>query len=246
MISIIVPVYNAEKFISKTIKSVIIQTYRDWELICVDDGSTDNSRRVIESFGDKRIRVVNNESGQKGAAGARNYGVSVAKGEYIAFLDADDVWRPEKLKKTLDFMIKKGAAFAFTAYDYGDKNAKSLGKTVHVPEIMPYEKALSRTVIFTSTVMFDLSKITKEEIRMPYVASEDTATWWNILRSGRVAYGLDESLVIYRRSRNTLSANKLKAIVRIWRLYRHRENMGFLKSLWHLIAWAFMAVARRL
>ena len=99
MISIIVPVYNAEKFISKTIKSVIIQTYRDWELICVDDGSTDNSRRVIESFGDKRIRVVNNESGQKGAAGARNYGVSVAQGEYIAFLDADDVWRPEKLKK---------------------------------------------------------------------------------------------------------------------------------------------------
>ena len=83
------------------------------ELICVDDGSTDNSRRVIESFGDKRIRVVNNESGQKGAAGARNYGVSVAKGEYIAFLDADDVWRPEKkLKKTLDFGDKKGAAFA--------------------------------------------------------------------------------------------------------------------------------------
>ena len=246
MISIIIPVYNAEKFISDTIKSVVAQTYKDWELILVDDGSNDKSREIIDSFGDERIKCVQNKSGRKGAAGARNYGISVAEGRYIAFLDADDIWRNEKLERTLAFLQKKEAAFVFTAYDYGDKNAKSRGKMVHVPEEMKYEQALSRTVIFTSTVMFDLEKISKKEITMPYIESEDTATWWKILRSGVTAYGLDDSLVIYRRSWNSLSANKIIAVRRIWRLYRNHENLGFFSSIYHLIGWAVRAVARRL
>ena len=246
MISIIIPVYNAEKFIEGTVKSVISQTYKDWELILVDDGSNDKSKEIIDSFKDERIKCVPNKSGRKGAAGARNYGVSIAEGRYIAFLDADDIWREGKLEKTFAFLQKKEAAFVFTAYDYGDKNARSRGKMVHVPEEMKYEQALSRTVIFTSTVMFDLEKISKKEISMPYIESEDTATWWNILRSGVTAYGLDDSLVIYRRSWNSLSANKIIAVRRIWRLYRNHENLGFFSSVYHLIGWAVRAVARRL
>jgi len=246
MISIIVPVYNAEKYIKKTIDSVKAQTYSDWELILVDDGSTDNSAQEILASNDERIRYVRNESGKKGAAGARNYGISIALGRYIAFIDADDIWQKDKLQKTLDYMERNEYEFVFTAYDFGDENAESVGKTVHVPKDLTYKKALSRTVIFTSTVMFDLNKLEKDMIYMPYIASEDTATWWNVLRSGVVAHGLDESLVIYRRSSGTLSANKFVAIKRIWGLYRKNEKFGILKSMLYMIGWAWRAVARRM
>ena len=170
MISIIVPVYNAEKYIKKTIDSVKAQTYSDWELILVDDGSTDNSAQEILASNDERIRYVRNESGKKGAAGARNYGISIALGRYIAFIDADDIWQKDKLQKTLDYMERNEYEFVFTAYDFGDENAESVGKTVHVPKDLTYKKALSRTVIFTSTVVFDLNKLEKDMIYMPYIA----------------------------------------------------------------------------
>ena len=245
-VSIIIPVYNSEKYLRQCLDSVINQTFKDIEIIVINDGSTDNSLQIIQEYVNKysNIKLINKQN--EGCYKARNIGLETATGEYIAFLDADDIWRPEKLKKTLDFMTKKGAAFAFTAYDYGDKNANSLGKTVHVPEIMPYEKALSRTVIFTSTVMFDTEKIDMEIIHMPQVPSEDTATWWRILKSGYVAYGLDENLAIYRRPGKSLSSNKLVAIERIWFLYRNIADLSVIKSFYYFVGWAVRATLRRL
>ena len=248
MVSIVVPVYNAADYIANTIEMVCNQTYKDWELILVDDASTDGSAEVIEeiiSSSKKRIRLIKKDV-NAGAAAARNTGIDNTMGRYIAFLDADDVWKSDKLEKQIEFMEKSGAAFSFHSYEFGDENAKPTGKVVHAPSSLTFKKALSRTVIFTSTVMFDMEKIDTEIIHMPQVPSEDTATWWRILKSGYVAYGLDENLTIYRRPKKSLSSNKLEAISRIWFLYRNIAGLSVFASLFYFGGWAVRATLRRL
>lgn len=248
LVSIITPVYNAEDFIEKTIESVRNQTVSDFEFLLVDDDSTDKStavvRRICEETGDKRLKLIIND-GEKCAAGARNKGLSESKGRFVTYIDADDLWEPDKLEKQLKFMADNDATFSFTSYEFCDADGESLGKTVHVPMTLNYKEALTRTTIFTSTVMFDTEKIAREELKMPIIKSEDTALWWRILRGGVVAYGLDEVLVKYRRVGVTLSSNKLNAIKRIWALYRVAEGFGVLKSFFLFISWAFRTFMRR-
>ena len=251
MVSIIVPVYRAQAYIAETIAMVRKQTYHDWELILVDDASPDDSAKLIQEMIDEksteteRIRLIRKEKNE-GAAKARNTGIALAQGRYIAFLDADDIWFPDKLEKELAFMKQMHAGFAFTAYEFGDENAKGTGKTVTVPERLTYRKALSRTVIFTTTVIFDTKVIPKELIRMPEVESEDTATWWKILRAGYTAYGLNEVLAIYRRPEKSLSSNKLIAMKRIWNLYRKEEKLALPDSVFCFCLWAIRATLRRI
>ena len=244
-VSIIVPVYNAQQYLHKTISSVLEQTYQDWELILVNDASTDHSIAVCEEFKDSRIHILHHKDG-KGAASARNTGIDAAKGRYLAFLDADDVWRPQKLERELNKMKETGCAFVFTSYEYGDEEANGKGKIAHVPATLTYKDALKNTIVFTSTVLFDTTVIKKEYIRMPMVESEDTATWWQILKTGIVATGIDEALVIYRRPASSLSSNKLRAIQRIWRLYRNVEKFSLIKSSYYFIHYAVRTTLRRL
>ena len=249
MISIVTPVYNAATFIRQTIEMVQAQTYTDWELLLVDDGSKDGSAEVIESYlkenPDARIRLIN-KGCNEGAALTRNRGIKEAKGRYIAFLDADDVWLADKLETQMAFMERKNAGFVYSAYEFGDEEAIGTGRIVHVPETLTYKKALSRTVIFTTTVLLDTKKISKELIYMPNVPSEDSATWWQILRAGNVAYGLDQVLAIYRRPAKSLSSNKLKAIQRIWYLYRKVEKLPLIPSCIAFVGWAYRATVRRI
>lgn len=248
MVSIVVPVYNAGKYIGETIDMVMGQTYDRFELILVNDCSADNSVEVIkkkqEAYGEV-IRLIDlKENG--GAAAARNAGIDAAKGEFLAFLDADDIWLPEKLSREVAFIKEKDAAFVFCSYEFGDEEAKPTGRVVKAPSCITFRKALSRTVIFTSTVLFDLKKLTKDEVHMPIIESEDTATWWSILKRGNVAYGLDEVLVIYRRPAKSLSSNKFKAIKRIWGLYRNIAELSAIESAWYFVGWAFRATLRRI
>ena len=249
MISIVTPVYNAAAFIRQTMEMVQAQDYTDWELLLVDDCSKDRSCEIIEEYlkekPDERIRLIKKEKNE-GAALSRNRGIREAKGRYIAFLDADDVWLPHKLKTQMDFMNEQGCGFVFSAYEFGDEEAVGTGRIVHVPESLTYKKALSRTVIFTTTVLLDTEKIPKELIYMPNVPSEDSATWWQILRAGHVAKGIDEVLAIYRRPAKSLSSNKLKAIQRIWYLYREVERLSFWQSCVAFVGWAYRATVRRL
>ena len=246
LISIVVPVYNAADFIKATISAVQAQTYTKWELLLVDDCSSDCSCEIIkrESDNDNRIRLIQQEV-NKGAAAARNRGVMEASGQYICFLDADDLWDLNKLKKQIDFINSKSAGFIFTGYEFADEFGNGLGKIVQVPEEITYEQALKNTTIFTSTVMIDRNIVDDEDILMPNIPSEDTATWWNILKKYGIGYGLNENLVKYRRSVNTLSSNKVVAVKRIWNLYRKHEKLSFVKSLYCMFFWAFRAVARR-
>lgn len=270
LVSIIVPVYQAQAYIEQTIGMVRQQTYENWELVLVDDRSGDGSVDVIErtlagyshhSIQDvpdnverieeyvcdkkRRIFLVCKERNE-GAARARNTGLLVAKGRYIAFLDADDIWLTDKLTKELAFMDKRRAGFVFCAYEFGDEAGQPTGKVVHVPPQLTYQKALSRTVIFTTTVVIDRQKIPDKLIRMPAVPSEDTATWWQILRAGYVAYGLDEVLAVYRRPARSLSSNKFKAVKRIWNLYRRQEGLSVAASAFYFVFWAYRATVRRI
>ena len=245
LVSVVVPVYNAEKWIEDTILTVKSQTYRNWELILVNDGSKDASLKIMEQYSSDRIIIID-EGGNHKAAYTRNRGVREAKGRFICFIDADDLWSPDKLEKQIDFMLKKDAAFSFTGYEFADADGIGVRKMVHVPDTINYRQALKNTTIFTSTVMFDMTKLTKEDIKMPEVPSEDTATWWKLLRSGVTGYGLDEMLTLYRRGTGTLSSNKFTAIKRIWNLYRNVEKLSLPVTMICFICWAFRAVLRRI
>lgn len=246
LVSIVIPVYNAECYLEETAGSLVSQSYSEWEVLWIDDGSTDKSPELLDALASKepRFRVFHIEN--SGAALARNRGVSEAEGRYLAFLDADDLWEPDKLEKELEYLKEKDAAFVYTGYEFADERGAGTGKVVEVPETLTYKQALKNTTIFTSTVLFDMEKTGKERLFMPQIKSEDTALWWRLLREGYTAWGLNENLVKYRRAGKSLSSNKLEAVRRIWNLYRKAEKLSVPYSIYNFIFWAFRAVARRI
>lgn len=248
LVSIVVPVYNAERFIEETIQSVLNQTYTNWELILVDDKSTDKSIELITPYlkKDNRIRLLRNKTNMY-AALTRNNGVAVAKGRYIAFLDADDLWVETKLEKQVAFMYEKVCAFSFTGYEFANAGGVANGKKVHVPETITYKQALKNTTIFTSTVMLDMSKLSKSDIEMPNLRrGQDTATWWKLLKLLPKAEGLNVQLSYYRRTAGTISSNKLLALKRTWQLYRNVEQLNRIRSAGYFACYCISAARRRI
>lgn len=245
LVSIVVPVYNAEKYIKDTVDSVLAQTYDNWELILVENGSTDGTPEILKEFKDPRIKCLWAE-GNIGAARARNWGVENSTGRFVGYIDADDLWVPDKLEKQIKFMTDNNIGFCFTGYEFGTEDAKPTGKIVIVPDKISYKQALRNTTIFTSTVIFDTTIVPREKIDMPIIKSEDTALWFKLLREGYEACGLNENLTIYRRPANSLSSNKLEAVRRIWNLYRKSEKLNFFYSCFCMIGWGFRAVKRRI
>ena len=249
MISVIIPVYNIEKYIAETLESIVSQNIPDMEIILVDDMSTDGSADVIREFEashpDADIRLI--EPGKKlKACGARNLGIKESRGRYLAFLDGDDLWMSGKLEKQIAFMTKNGCGFSFTGYEFADEQARPMGKIVKVPRMITYKQALKNTTIFTSTVIFDTDIVRKDDIEFPDILSEDTALWFKLLRIGYKCCGLNENLTLYRRTGNSLSSDKSDAARRIWNLYRKSEKLPFLYSVLCFAGWGFNAVKRRI
>lgn len=247
LVSIIIPVYNASRFLEETINSIQKQTYSNWEAIFIDDCSSDNSYNLIKKYQkeDKRIKLIKNKT-NSGAAVSRNNGIDHAEGDYLCFLDADDKWHPEKLEKQINFMQELNCEFSFTGYQFANEKCNPNGKIVSVPDKINYKQALKNTTIWTSTVMFDMNKLSKEDIRMPNIKrGQDTATWWKVLKKIQYAYGLNEVLSYYRRTNNSLSANKLTALKRTWNLYRNVEHLNIKSSLYNFCWYCFNAVRRR-
>lgn len=245
LVSIIIPVYNAEKFLKDTINCVVNQTYENWELLLINDCSNDNSKKVAKSFVSDKIKWIDMKQ-NGGAALARNKGIEVSKGKYLCYLDADDLWEKEKLEKQVKFMQEKDCAFSFTGYEFADAKGVPNGKKVFIPQKMNYKQALKNTTIWTTTVMFDMEKLTKEDIYMPNVKrGQDTATWWKVLKKIDYAYGLNEILSYYRRTNDSLSANKIKALKRTWHLYRKVEQLNLVYSIYNFLWYCFNAIKRR-
>jgi teichuronic acid biosynthesis glycosyltransferase TuaG len=248
LVSIVVPVYNSQEYLEDTIKTVEDQTYKNWELILVDDCSIDNSVDIIEKHmkqGNKISLIKLKEN--SGAAIARNAGMKAAEGKYIAFLDADDLWKPNKLEVQLEFMKNGNYVFTYTGYEFADKFGHPSGKVVNVPRALNYYQALRNTIIFTSTVILDVNELGKEIIKMPNVKrGQDAATWWKILRAGHIAHGLNMNLSLYRRGNTTLSSNKFRAVKRTWMLYRKVEKLSIPFATFNFIGYAYNAIKKRI
>ena len=248
LVSIVTPVYNAADFLDQTIKTVQAQTYENWELLLIDDVSSDNSLEIIKAAqkDDVRIKLIQQPK-NAGAAKARNAGTLAAKGRFIAFLDADDLWVPEKLEKQVGFALSNEYAFVFSSYQFADEAGEPTAAPVTIPTDITYEQSLKNPIIWTSTVLLDVDLISRDLMLMPDVRrGQDAATWWRILRETKIkAYGMQESLAYYRRTNASLSANKMKAIKRTWYLYRNVEKLNLVKSSFVFCFYAFNAVRKR-
>lgn len=244
-ISIIIPVYNEEKWIKQTIENIKEQTYTNYEIILVDDGSTDKSKQIMQGYKEKDITLISLDE-NKGPAIARNEGLKVATGRYICFQDADDLWDKHKLEKQIKFMKKNDCAFSYTAFKYFKDNKTKKDKIVEIPLLLDYKKALKDTRILTASVMIDRNKIDSELLQMPNIPAEDVATWWQILKSGFLAYGLNEVLVYYHITSNRLTSNKFKSAKNRWNIYRKIEKFNIFQSLYYFTFYIFNAIRKRL
>lgn len=245
LVSIIIPVYNAEKYIKETIETIKNQTYTKWEAIFVDDCSKDNSVKIINEQLSTNIKLICLKK-HSGTAIARNEGIKVAKGRFLSFLDADDLWDSKKIEKQLEFMKNNNYSFTYTAYKYINENNTKQSKKINVQEKLEYKEALKNTRILSISVMIDLENIKKDDCYMVNVMNEDIATWWKILKKGHVAYGLNEVLVYYRRYKNSKTSSKLKNATYRWELYRKEEGLSLLKSIYYFIHYAFYGIIKRI
>lgn len=245
LVSIIVSLYNKERYIEKTIKNIKEQSYSDWELIIVDDCSTDRSYAIAKGYENEQIYVIRNDKRQ-GVAKTRNIGLKRAKGKYICFQDADDLWESTKLEKQIRFMKQKQCAFSYTAFKYMKEDGTKRKRMVKVQEALSYEEALKNIRILTISAMIDITKIDKELLKMPDVPSEDIATWWNILEKGYITYGLNECLVYYRQTPKSLTSNKIQSAKNRWYLYRKYKHFTFFKALYYFLHYAIYAIIKRI
>ena len=243
-ISVITPAYNAADFIDETIQSVINQTFTDWEMIIVDDASLDNTYAKISDWvsRDGRIKAIKLEK-NSGVAAARNTALAAAKGDFIAFLDADDLWMPEKLETQYNFMRDNGYVLTYTEYKTFFGDDKDSAKLVRVPRVMTYSSIFKNTAIACLTVMVD--RKTAGDFRMPQLLhTEDQCTWQMILSRGYKAYALCQPLSLYRRSEGSLTDNKLKVIKRQWYTYRNYHKLSVIKSTYYFISYAINAAIK--
>ncbi|MGG3891250.1 glycosyltransferase family 2 protein [Metabacillus fastidiosus] len=245
LVSIITPAYNASEFISETIDSVKAQTFSNWEMIIVDDCSSDHTREIVRKAveKDKRIKLI--ELPQNGGpANARNVAINAAKGDFLAFLDSDDLWLPHKLERQLSFMEEHDIAFSYTMYQMMDQKGEKKVTLIHVPPSIVYKDLLKNTIIGTLTVMLDKRKTGNIQLFPARNCSEDYGLWLSILAKGITAYGINEELALYRKCENSLSSNKLKSALKTWNTYRKIERLNIFASCWYFMNYSLRALKK--
>lgn len=227
----IIPVYNVSRYIACTLDSILRQSYKDVEIVLVDDCSTDNSAEIIKKYVSVHLNVVYLKlEKNQGAAVARNTALNAAKGRYVAFLDSDDMWCEGKLEKQLAFMEERDAAFSCTAMDVIDAYGNPLGSVRQVREMIDYDFLLHNTMIATSTVIVDRNKI--GNFHMPLRrGGQDYATWLMLMRDGIICHGLNEVLSRYRVLSDSLSSNKWKSIRQVWQIQTQDEGIPKLEAI---------------
>ncbi|WP_062514365.1 glycosyltransferase family 2 protein [Halobacillus sp. KGW1] len=241
-VCIITPTYNADAYILDTIRSVRAQTYINWEMIIVDDGSIDNTIDLVKDqlYLDSRIILIQSSKNQ-GPAYARNKGIMASNSRYIAFLDSDDIWHPNKLERQIAFMKKMDASFTFTSYRIMKENGQTTDKVMNVSEQVTYASLLKNTSIGTLTVMLDKQKLGAVQMPLQSNCSEDYGMWLNILSKGEVAYGLNEVLAFYRKRHKSLSSNKWISARKTWNTYRKVLEISIPSSCWCFLHYGYNA-----
>ena len=242
-VSIIVPMYNAEKFIGKTIESVLAQTYQNWEMLIMNDVSTDNSLAIVSVYAkkDERIKIVNTEK-NVGVVKGRNFLIDLASGKYIAFLDADDYWHNKKLEKQIKFIKEKNASISCTEYTRVKENEEKINDVI-IKEEISYNDMLKNNYLGCLTVIYDAEKIGKRYFK-ELEKNEDYVLWLEIVKDVNTIYGLKENLAYYRVLDNSRSSNKVKTAKVRWEIYRKIEKLSLLKSIYYFLHYAIRAVLK--
>lgn len=245
LVSVITPLYNAENYIKDTIRSVQAQTYTNWEMIIIDDASADTSTVIVEQMQeqDARIRLLRNEE-NRGVAFARNYGIQEARGRYIAFLDSDDLWLPDKLQMQVETMHRTDCGFCYGNCQVIDAKGNTCAKNRVAPEKMNYKQLLYGNPIPCLTVVID--RWLAGQIEMPIMGHEDYATWLGILRE-RLPYAIGVGKIVaqYREVDRSLSGNKRKAAGWQWSIYRKYLHFSVIKSVYYFISYVYHALKKR-
>lgn len=230
LVSVIMLAYNAEKTIEDSIKSVLSQNYKEFEYIIINDASTDRTEQIITDYMNKdcRIRYHKNLK-NSGVAFSRELGISLSAGEYVAFIDSDDIWMENKLSEQVSFVEKnEDAEFVFTGSRFIDGDGDVKQFTFNVPETVTYSELLKQNVISCSSVL-----VKREYLEGVFVPDdrmhEDFVAWLNVLKRGIVAYGINKPLLIYRLAFNSRSGNKIKAAKMTWLVYKHIGLNVFLR-----------------
>lgn len=251
LVSVIMPNYNGERFVGDSIQSVINQTYRNWELLVVDDGSKDRSEQIVQAFAlrDPRVRPLKTtfQKVARGPAAARNTGIQEARGRYIAFLDSDDLWLPQKLERQIGFMQKNKAPFSFTWYEVITEGGQKIGeKTPQVP-FVTYRQLLKDCIIGCLTAVYDSQILGKQLINMhPLDRFADYSLWLKLLKQTPQADCVPQILAQYRLVGGSISANKLHAAKHNWDLLRQVEGLSLLPALYYFTCYALKGVSTKL
>ena len=235
LVSIISPLYNSEQFLKQCIDSVRAQTHENWEHLIIDDCSTDDGPNLIKQYAEKDHRIKYHRLSENSGAGiARNEAIKMAKGDYIAFLDSDDMWHREKLSKQLAFMQENGHYFSFTSYGTMNAKGEPTEKVIHAKSEITYNSALYKNPIGCLTVMYDVAYFGKRY--MPTIRKrQDYALWLQLLKKTN-GYGLNEVLALYRTGNASISANKLDLLKYEWKIYREVEGLSLFKSAFYLVS----------
>jgi len=241
LVSIIMPAYNCGDFIGATLDSVINQSYKNWEVIIVDDCSTDNTADVVQEYikKDNRIKYHKLEK-NSGAAVARNKAVDLASGKYMAFLDSDDVWFPEKLTKQIGFMEQNDYGFTCTSYTKIDEQGEYLNRTIVAQPKRDYDGVL-KTCPGNSTVVYNAEKLGK--FKIPDIKKRnDYVMWLQVIKKEKYLYGIEEPLGSHRIRTEGISSNNKSLVGYHWKVYREIENLSLLKSSYLMVYWVVATV----
>ncbi|MEH6514824.1 MAG: glycosyltransferase [Maribacter arcticus] len=243
-VSIITAVYNSSSFIEEMVESVIGQSHENWELILIDDFSADTSRQIIKKYmeTDERIHLIENNE-NLGPAPTRNKGISFATGDFLSFLDSDDIWHSNFLKKSLNFAVENNFEFVFASYERCDEQLNPQLKDFIVPEKVNYTDVLKSCPIACLTALIDIRRIGK--FYMPDLKKrQDWCLWLAILKEVPYAYGIKEPMAIYRMRKHSISRNKLKLIPYVWKVFRNVEKKNVFYSLYLLNIWALSGLKK--
>lgn len=245
-VSIITPCYNAESVIAKTIESAIKQTCIDWEMLIVDDCSTDDSAKIINQYAskDNRIKYFKTKAPSGSPSIPRNIGIENSKGKYIAFLDADDIWLPDKLQKEVEFLEDNGHDLGYSYYEKMDWEGKRDNRIIKTRKTTTYNKLLKSNSIpcLTSIIRREIIGTT----RFKQIPQEDFCFWLDILKKGYTAHNLCEVTALYREAQTSRSANKLDMFKGYWNVIRNHQHIGFIPSCYYMITYTIMGFAKYL
>ena len=240
-VSVITPVFNAVEFLPQTLRSVQTQSLDDWEHILVEDGSTDGSAGLLEkaALADSRIRLLRTP-GRSGPARARNLGLECARGEYAAFLDADDLWLPHKLKHCVAWMMSNNYAFIYHDYRHISRDGKKTGALITGPDRLDFQSLHTRRGAGCLTVIINLGEL--PDFRFPVDhndLNEDFVAWLRLLKKGHFGHRLPEDLGRHRLSKTSRNGNRVASAFACWRIYRNESRLPLARALnwWTQYAW---------